>query len=102
MTLTFAEARHWDRIPVEISVTVLLKSDPCNVVHQAQTLDLSWSGARLRSCDMSLTHGQLLDLIMAKGETMMRRLARVVWVAKPEAGQPLEAGIKFLHPVAEV
>lgn len=101
MALTFAEARHWDRIPVEIPVTVLLKSDPCNVAHEAHTLDLSWSGARLRSNGIALTHGQVLDLVMAKGETMLRKLARVVWVGESGSGEAVEAGVKFVHPVAE-
>ncbi len=100
MALKMIEPRHCDRIAVEKPVTVLLQSDPGKSAHEALTLDLSWTGARLRTGGTVLARGQRIGVVMTEGNITYSKLARVVWVGKPGSGQAGEAGVQFLSTPA--
>jgi hypothetical protein len=84
--------RRSQRVPVEISLRLLLDGEHSPVRHSARTVDLSERGLRIRTTS-ALSEGQIvqIDGWGADGRPMP---SRVVWVKQTPSGESL-AGIEF-------
>ena len=88
--------RQTERIPAEIPVQLIVRRLFTQKTHTAQTVDISRSGARVRSA-VQMSPGQSVQVIPSEG---VRRSieGRVVWANKVSAPQIAEAGIEFMQP----
>jgi len=84
--------RRTPRVPVKISLKLLLDGERSAVKHSAHTVDLSERGLRIRTTS-ALSEGQIvqIDAWGAEGQPMP---SRVVWVQRTPSGESL-AGIEF-------
>ena len=88
--------RQAERIPAELPIQLILESLFSKRVHRAQTIDISRSGARVRS-SVTMSPGQSVRLVPNEG---VRRSieGRIVWVNRIVSAPGGEAGIEFMQP----
>jgi len=86
-------ARQARRLPARIPVKLIFDSRRPEVTHNAFTVDISPSGARVRA-GVSLSPGQAVNVIPNEG-TQYAIPGRVVWVSEVPADPGAEAGIEF-------
>ena len=84
--------RRSPRVPVKISLRLLLEGEHSPVGHSAHTVDLSDRGLRIRTTS-KLSEGQVVH-IDAWGADRRPMPSRVVWVQQTPSGESL-AGIEF-------
>jgi hypothetical protein len=88
------ERRRFGRVDLQKQV-MLVESNPAHVVHNAETVDVSALGVRVRGSTAGLRPRQRVDLII-KEETAQVMPSQVVWVAPGKNSRVGEAGLKFL------
>ncbi len=86
-------ARQARRLPARIPVKLTVGSRSPQVTHDAFTLDISPSGARVRA-SVSLSPGQAVNVIPSEG-TQYAIPGRVVWVSEAPTQPGAEVGIEF-------
>jgi hypothetical protein len=84
--------RRSPRVPVKISLRLLLDGEHSPVGHSAKTVDLSERGLRIRTTS-ALSEGQIVQIDAWGGEGRPMP-SRVVWVQRTPSGEFL-AGIEF-------
>ena len=86
-------ARQVRRLPARIPVKLIVSSRLPQIAHEAFTLDISPSGARVRA-SVSLSPGQAVNVIPNEG-TLYAIPGRVVWVSEAPTHPGAEVGIEF-------
>ena len=92
------EPRRWDRVPVEMQVELFVGADILG--REAQALDLSWNGARIRADGAMLKPADPVDVVLVGANIWQRRTARVIWVERVDSQPIFQAGLSFLRPLA--
>lgn len=90
-----ADLRQSMRIPVIISIGLLVESEHFRVEHRASTIDFSDLGARLRT-RAALLPGETIGIIIS-GDSRHAISARVVWAQRVEGDLSSLAGVAFLE-----
>ncbi|HXW14121.1 MAG TPA: PilZ domain-containing protein [Terriglobia bacterium] len=93
-TISGCDLRRWEREPVAIPVSLVLKADKSKSDTFAAAIDVSLSGFGVRT-SLALVPRQGLAIVI-KGQFSQTLPARVVWVRKDESGNSTIAGLKFL------
>ena len=86
--------RQYPRMPVEKRLMVLFDFAGRGGAREASTVDLSRSGARIRT-DIELTPGQSVDLLAKNSVNTVP--SQVVWVGNTGSDGVREIGLQFLH-----
>jgi hypothetical protein len=88
------DLRRWEREPVAIPVSLVLKADRSRSDTFTATTDVSLSGLRVRT-RVALVPRQGVAIVI-KGQFSQTLAARVVWVREDESNNSTIAGLKFL------
>lgn len=88
------DLRRWEREPVAIPVSLVLKTDKSRSDTFTATTDVSLSGLRVRT-RVALVPRQGVAIVI-KGQFSQTLAARVVWVREDESNNSTIAGLKFL------
>jgi PilZ domain len=95
-TGTTSNARRLDRIPTNISVTLLFEFQGQPQRQRARLFDISDTGMRLKT-GVELVKGQEAEIISQHGMQDAERI-RVVWVSAAESEPAYWVGVEFLNP----
>ncbi len=87
--------RRWERRPITIPISLVLKSHKSTVDDSAITVNISLHGAKVRT-KLILVPGGKVGVVM-KGELPDAIPARVVWASEDEATQWTFSGLEFLN-----
>jgi len=93
-TISGADLRRWEREPVAIPVSLILKSDKQESDTFTATVDVSLCGVCVRTT-LTLLPRQGVAIVL-EGQFSQTLPARVVWVRKDASGNATIAGLKFL------
>lgn len=88
--------RRYGRIYVRIPVNVALDSEEGQISHEAATIDLSVSGARVAT-NTPLVPGEHVRLDLSKEHRLIP--SRVIWSERLSPDGPPESGLQFLQPL---
>jgi c-di-GMP-binding flagellar brake protein YcgR len=88
------DLRRWEREPVAIPVSLVLKADKLESETSTTTINISLSGVGVRTT-VGLVSKQGVAIVI-KGQFSQTIAARVVWVRKDESSNSTIAGLKFL------
>ena len=93
-SISTVDLRRWQREPVAIPVSLVLKADKSRSDARTATTDVSLSGVCVRTT-LTLLPKQGVAIVL-EGQFSQTLPARVVWVRKDESGKSTTAGLKFL------
>jgi hypothetical protein len=93
-TISAANHRRWERAPVAIPVSLVLKAGKLKSDTFTATIDVSLSGVGVRTT-LALVSRQEVAIII-KGQFSQTIPARVAWVRQDESRNSTIAGLKFL------
>jgi hypothetical protein len=88
--------RRHGRIYVRMPVNIAVESETGRISHEAATVDLSVSGARVAT-NAPLVPGEHVRLDLSKEHRLIP--SRVVWSAQLSPDEPPESGLQFLQPL---
>jgi PilZ domain-containing protein len=88
--------RRYGRIYVRIPVNIALDSEDGRTSHEAATIDLSVSGARVAT-NTPLVPGEQVRLDLSKEHRLIA--SRVIWSVQLSPDAPPESGLQFLQPL---
>lgn len=93
--------RKGHRLPVRLPYSLVAGSGDDAIVINAESINLSKSGMRLRT-DSELLSGQTVEVVLLEGASANPVLARVVWVGKSANSDEYEFGLEYIptapHP----
>jgi hypothetical protein len=92
---TQTELRQWEREPVAIPVSIVLKANEVTSDITTATLNISLSGVSI-STKLALVPKQVVEVVI-QGQFCQTIPARVVWARKATSGNETIAGLKFLQ-----
>ena len=87
--------RRWERRPVTIPISLVLKPHNSKADDSAMTVDISQHGAKVRT-KLALVTGERVGVVL-KGGFPDAIPARVVWVREQESDHWTFAGLEFLN-----
>jgi hypothetical protein len=90
----YADLRRWDREPVVIPVSLVLKADELESDTSTATINISLSGVRVLT-KLALIPKQKVAIVI-EGQFTQTISARVVWVREDASNYRTIAGLKFL------
>jgi len=88
------DLRRWEREPVAIPVSLVLKADKFEPHTSTATINISLAGVGVRTT-LALVQRQGVAIVI-KGQFSRTIPARVVWVREEESSNSTIAGLKFL------
>lgn len=87
--------RRWERRPVTIPISLVLKASHFKTDDSAITVDISLHGAKVRT-KLTLVPGEMVRVV-PKGEFPDAIPTRVVWAREDESSNWTFAGLEFLN-----
>jgi hypothetical protein len=93
-TMSAADLRRWEREPVAIPVSLVLKADQLKSDTFTATIDVSLSGVGVRT-RLALVPKQDVAILI-NGQFFQTIPARVVWVREDASSNSTIAGLRFL------
>jgi hypothetical protein len=95
-----ADLRRWEREMVALPVSIVLDADKFESETSATMMNISLSGAAIRT-SLELVPGQELKIVI-KGKFSRAISARVIWVRQDNSSNWPIVGIKFLaYPITK-
>ena len=88
------DLRRWEREPVAIPVSLVLKADKFESDTSTATLNISLAGVGVRTM-LALVQRQGVAIVI-KGQFSQTIPARVIWVREDASSNSKIAGLKFL------
>jgi PilZ domain-containing protein len=92
----FSTPRRFERIPVNIPITLVRNATGNKTKHPAYMIDISEHEVRLKA-KVPVSAGENLDVLPAEGARFAAR-SRVVWVGEPRTNLESDLGLEFLRP----
>lgn len=93
-TISPVDLRRWERAPVAIPASLILKTDKLASEISTTIMNISLCGAAVRT-ELALAPEQMMEITIS-GHFSRAIPARVVWVRQDESGYGMIAGLKFL------
>src|ERR1035437_5418308 len=97
-TNTSHTPRRWERRPVTIPISLVLKAHNSKADDSAMTVDISQHGAKVRT-KLTLVSGERVGVLL-NGEFQDAIPTRVAWVREFESSPWTLAGLEFLNILA--